>query len=340
MPNKKRFLKSLDINFISLVDKAANQKTVIFKSADSDNNSYQKTVDIVKVNNDQQEVIGIVYEPDVADTDGDYTSAEEIKKAEYQFMRNRNTNNVDQQHDEVADEGFVAESWIVQKNDARLPDATEGSWAVVIKVENKDTWDKVKSGEITGLSMGGMAIAEAIEKSEKQDQNFFEKITKLVKDGITSIKKDFNSQWNQDNLRRMAWALTDSISEILNDDEVGDKKAEIIKNVEQFKTAVESYNFDATASSTVSKNKQKDKYDMNEEEIKQIVKSAVAESIDDAIGTIRENIEKMKGEVNEKAGAIEERLTKVENSTPGSAQESATEVFKSDDSYKGPGWLS
>lgn len=339
MSEKKRFLKSINVNFISLVDKAANQKTIIFKSADISKNTYQRTVKINKVDDDQHEVIGIVYEPDVADSDGDYTTAEVIKQAEYQFMKNRNTNNVDQQHDYSADEGFVAESWIVQKNDSRLPDAKEGSWAVVIKVENTETWAKVKSGEITGLSMAGLAVVEEVEKSDK---SLLEKISKILKDGLANIKKDFNSQWNQDQLRRMSWALTDSISEIINDDTVTDKKTEIIKNVDQFKAAVEAYNFNETTPVTKIK---KEEPEMTKEEIANLVKSTVAETIksviDEAIGSVNENITKMKTEVNEKAGAIEKRLDVVEKATPGSVQiDGVDDVAKANKDYKGIGWLS
>lgn len=342
MPNKKRFLKNLDINFISLVDKAANQKVVIFKSADPSKNSYNKVVNIVKVDEDKREVTGVVYEPDVADSEGDFTTADEIKKAAYLFMKNRKTTNIDKQHDETPDEGFVAESWIVQKNDARLPDAKEGSWAVVIKVENDETWEGIKSGEITGLSMGGVAVAETIEKNENSE-SMFEKFIKTMKEGFANIKKDFNSQWNQDQLRRMTWALTDAISEILNDDDVDDKKAEILKNVDQFKTAVENYDFTQTEKSKVSKNQKKDGQDMTPEEITKLVEETVAKAVssklDDGFKNLNENINKMKTDFNEKAGKFEERLEVVEKASPGSAQD-GVEFFKSDESYNGPGWLS
>lgn len=342
MPDKKRFLKNLDINFISLVDKAANQKVVIYKSADPTKNTHQKTVSIVKVDEDKREVTGIVYEPDVADSDGDYTNADEIKKAAYLFMKNRKTTNIDKQHDENGDEGFVAESWIVQKDDARLPDAKEGSWAVLIKVENDETWEGVKSGEITGLSMGGVAVAEQVQKNDSSD-TFFEKLLKTMKDGFSSIKKDFNSQWNHDQLNRMTWALTDAIRDVLEDDEVEDKKAKILENLEQFKTAVESYDFNKTAKPKVSKTKNEENKEMTPEEITKLVEETVnktvSSKIDEGFNSINENIDKMKTDFNEKAGAFEERLEKVEKSTDGSVQDNVT-AFEKNKDYKGIGWLS
>jgi hypothetical protein len=56
----------------------------------------------------------------------------------------------------------------------------------------------------------------------------------------------------------MAWALSDAITEILNDSEITDKKGEILRNVDQFRIAVEGYSFSDDADVTVSKNKNKD----------------------------------------------------------------------------------
>src|SRR5690606_31643251 len=119
MPNKKkRFLKSVNVNFISLVDKGANQKTIIYKSANKPANedNYHKTIAIKKTDADKHEVYGIVYSPNEVDTEGDFTSAEVIKEMAYGFMKAGQTANVDKQHDYKPDDGFVAQSWIVQKN--------------------------------------------------------------------------------------------------------------------------------------------------------------------------------------------------------------------------------
>lgn len=189
---KKRFLKSVIVNFISLVDKGANQKKIIFKSADTAVDSYQKIIELKKVDNDQRLVYGIVYSPDEVDTEGDFTTAEVIKQMAYDFMKDRNTNNIDQQHDFNPDEGFVAESWILEKNDPRFPDEKEGSWAVAIKISNEDTWAKVKSGEITGLSMAGLAQVEDIAKDSKEKEG-----NGTLKSLIMELIKQFKTAINE-----------------------------------------------------------------------------------------------------------------------------------------------
>lgn len=382
MPEKKRFLKSVNVNFISLVDKAANQKTIIFKSADPSKNTYQKIVQLKKVDEDQHMVYGIVYSPNQPDTDGDFTTAEVIKQMAYDFMKNRNTTNIDKQHDFNADEGFVAESWLTKSGDPIFTLEPEGSWAVGIKVIKEDTWTKVKSGEITGLSMAGLAVVEEVQKSnlitldQEAQESFFNRLTKSIKETFTNLKKDFNSNFNNDVVRRMGWALTDAIGETLNDETIVDKKAAILANVEQFKAALEKVDFNIgktiNATTGLTKagkifnaknlqslkemksmietmisqmeeeetkiNKQKNgDTEMTPEEIQAIVKTAVEE----ALKPVSENIEKMKTEVNGKASAIEQRLEKVEKASPGSAQNIVVDGvgIQKDEKYTGVPWL-
>jgi hypothetical protein len=109
----------------------------------------------IKKDATKQIIKGIVYEPLVEDTHGDFMTAEEIEKSAYNFMRCMSLHNVDKQHDFNPNQGFVCESYIVQKND---PDGyPEGAWVVAIKVTDAETWEQVEKSEIAGLSMAGIA---------------------------------------------------------------------------------------------------------------------------------------------------------------------------------------
>jgi hypothetical protein len=252
MPKKKRFLKSVDVTFISLVDKGANQKTIIYKQANKPANApadnYQKTISIKKTDEEQHLVYGIVYSPDEVDTEGDFTNADVIKEMAHNFMKNLKITNVDKQHDFQADEGAVVESWLIKANDPTFPNDPEGSWAVAIKVVKEDTWTKIKSGEITGLSMAGIAKVEDYEETEsdslfaKMEKRFGDFLSSL-KNSVVNIAKDFNSNFNNEQIRQMTWALQDSIWEVIRDEDIKDKKAAILTNVEQFKTAIGKVEF-------------------------------------------------------------------------------------------------
>ncbi len=170
-----RKLKKIDVDFISLVDKGANRKKLIFKR--DGGGGIEKMLSINKIDEEQRIIFCIVYSPDEADTQGDFAPADVIKDAAYNFMKCARTNNVDKQHDFVPDEGYVAESWIVKENDPVFPNEPAGSWAVAIKVENEETWRMVKEGEITGVSLAGQA---AVEEIEKQEEALIEKVKNLI----------------------------------------------------------------------------------------------------------------------------------------------------------------
>lgn len=166
----KRKLKNISISFISLVNKGANLKSIIYKSDDNVEDSFSKLFQIRKLDDDQKIVYGIVYSPDEVDSQGDFASAEDIKKMSYQFMKEAKTNNVDKQHNFIPGEGFIAESWILQEGDPIFPDIAKGSWAVAVKIEKEDTWQKIKNNEITGLSMAGVAETESFKKNELREK--------------------------------------------------------------------------------------------------------------------------------------------------------------------------
>jgi len=165
LPEKKakRLLKDVEILFISLVDQAANKRTIVWKSKNEHSPTLEREIPIIKVDEEKHIVYGIVYAPEDVDTQGDMMTADEIEKMAYRFMKARRTTNVDEQHDYDPDEGYVAESWLIRAGDPLFPNEKEGAWAVGIKVENEETWEKVKKGEITGLSMGGYGKAIELE---------------------------------------------------------------------------------------------------------------------------------------------------------------------------------
>jgi len=245
----KREILDADITFISLVKAGANQKVVIWKATKQPGElTLNKTFKILKTDDEKQMVFGIVYSPGEVDTDGDFATAEAIEKMAYKFMKNGRTNNVDQQHDFVADEGFVAESWITKSGDPLFGDEPTGSWAVGIKIENAETWALIKSGEIKGLSMAG--TAEVVEKSsnfkvQSSKGTVMKAFENLVNFFKTKIQKDFNSDYAKEQLWALYYALTDSIWKVLDNMQYGtitkdEAKEQIFLQVEQFREKLQT----------------------------------------------------------------------------------------------------
>lgn len=102
-----------------------------------------------------------VYAPNRPDSGGDFMTAEEIKKAAYQFMKNMRLDQIDSQHNnELVEGAFIVESFIARKDD---PHFIEGAWVVGMHVDNDEMWEKIEKGEINGFSLEAIALGEDVE---------------------------------------------------------------------------------------------------------------------------------------------------------------------------------
>ena len=100
-----------------------------------------------------------------------YFSKETIKKIAEKFLKENKHNNTDVNHnDDVKTTNTLLESWIVEdpkmdksaKYGYSLP---EGAWMVSYKINDDETWNKIKDGSLKGFSIAGNFIEKAIKKS-------------------------------------------------------------------------------------------------------------------------------------------------------------------------------
>ncbi|HDR7363274.1 XkdF-like putative serine protease domain-containing protein [Bacillus toyonensis] len=185
-------LKNAEISYISLVTKGANgRQFAIMKSASAKQPNISKQVPILKTEEEKQLVTGVVYEPNVEDSHGDTMTAEEIEKAAYTFMDNYQ--HIDKQHDEIAGKGTVVENWIA-KSDMTVgeQEVQAGTWLMTVRVDDADTWEEIKKGEVTGFSMGGFGERVEIAKTDDfthEDKGLIRKMLDFVKGETHKIAK-------------------------------------------------------------------------------------------------------------------------------------------------------
>lgn len=186
------------IKYISLVPRGANQLPVIYKA---DNDGVNGTIDfslLLKASStfdEKGELYGVVYSPELRDSQGDIASAEVIKDMMYDASKNGVQ--IDIRHNEKAltkDQAFVAESFIIQKGDQRFegmknysgnPVDVTGGWGVVIKIDDPALRKEYREGKWNGLSMGGVAQVEA----DKSADTFIDALAK--KFGLNTNNGDF-----------------------------------------------------------------------------------------------------------------------------------------------------
>ena len=126
-------------------------------------------------------------------------SKESIEKMSQDFMKEYRQYEVKTDHDKIADEVCVVESWIktdLFKDKSVALGLNEtlpiGTWFAGMKVNNIETWDRIKSGELKGFSVESMISLEEFSKNdnnmiETNDEMFFDKIKSVFKEVLSSI---------------------------------------------------------------------------------------------------------------------------------------------------------
>ena len=128
---------------------------------------------------------------------------ESIEKMSQDFMKEYRQYEVKTDHNDVANEVCVVESWLVSdsykdKSNALGINVPEGTWMVAMKVNNIDTWKRIKSGELKGFSVESMISLEEFSKEENKnnihmnidEMSFWTKMKEVLKETFSSEKKE------------------------------------------------------------------------------------------------------------------------------------------------------
>lgn len=207
---QKRRIKKAKIRFISLCPRGANQLPTLYK----EDGSFEIET-LVKTNVELGEITSIVYAPEFRDSQGDIASAQVIKDMAYDFSKAGGK--IDIRHDgrDVGRErAFVAESFIVQKDDPRFSDMADykgnpvnltGAWATVIKLEDPALRSLYTEQGWQGVSMAGSAEVEI----ERQD-------TRSVADQLSDhYQQETDMALNDTDLEKIAGMISATLAEAL-----------------------------------------------------------------------------------------------------------------------------
>lgn len=125
---------------------------------------------------------------------------ESIVKMSQDFMKNYRQHEVNLQHEENVDEVYVCESWVVEdpyrdKANALGFNVPKNTWMIGMKVNNIDTWERVKSGELKGFSVESAIHLEEFNKIENNDtmevnDNFWTKLKNVLFEALGKEKEE------------------------------------------------------------------------------------------------------------------------------------------------------
>lgn len=211
------------IQFVSLVDKAANKRQFLLKKADDGKATFTTYGRIVKADADNHYVTGIVYEPMEEDSHGNFMTEEEITKAAYWFAKNGDK--VDLQHSfEPLDGATVVENWIAKADfDIDGEAIRKGTWLMTVEVADESVWEGIEKGDITGFSMGGLGnyseedveldnVSKGQETSEKK--GLLKQLAAAL--GVSVVEKGAMAELYEERSKgTLFWNAFNSLEEIL-----------------------------------------------------------------------------------------------------------------------------
>lgn len=238
------------ISFVSLVDKAANKKQFLITKSKDGNANFSTYGRILKADTNSHYVTGIVYEPMVEDTQGNYMTEEEITKAVYWFAKNGNQ--VDLQHCfNKCDGADVVESYVA-KCDMEIEGQPikKGTWLMTMEISDDDVWDSIQKGDITGFSMGGVGVysTEDVELPvEKQEapKGLFKKLAKAMGFDVVekgAMKENFKRRVKEDNFYSVWYALRSTLEGNFYNAETGNWEWGYNSDEETIRMALEDFN--------------------------------------------------------------------------------------------------
>lgn len=238
------------ISFVSLVDKAANKKQFLITKSENGSANFATFGRILKADADSHFVTGIVYEPMVEDSQGNYMTEDEITKAAYWFAKNGNQ--VDLQHCfQKCDGAAVVESYVT-KCDMEIEGETikKGTWLMTMEISDSDVWDSIQKGDITGFSMGGIGVysEEDVELPvEKQDEpkGLFRKLAKAMGFEVVekgAVKAKFVRRVKEDNFYSAWYALRETLEGYYYNETSGQWEWGYNADEETIREALEDFN--------------------------------------------------------------------------------------------------
>lgn len=121
-----------------------------------------KSGNILKMDLEERTMTSIVLEPDEIDAQGDIIDADQIKLTQRRFMGKYFSGQakIGVMHNDFKKpiqllDSYLAPVDFTMETPRGIEKIKKGSWIATVKINDDDTWNRVKSGEYTGFSIGG-----------------------------------------------------------------------------------------------------------------------------------------------------------------------------------------
>ena len=189
--------QELAIDAISLVTSPAIEQDFVFFGKEKNNLTF------AKVDEEKRMLVSPALIPNKnifrhdPNTDSDYYvyfSKETVRKAAELYLKHNNHHKATYQHQDRVSGVLTVESWIKEGDQDKSKlygyDLPNGTWFVKMKIENDDLWQKIKAGELKGLSIEGYFTDkfEAMQNKQPTDQEILSALNEIIKQNQTESK--------------------------------------------------------------------------------------------------------------------------------------------------------
>ena len=184
--------EALAIDAISLVSTPAIEQDLVYFGKEKHNLTF------AKVDEEKRMLVSPAlipnkqifrYDPNTDSEYYVYFSPETVRKASQLYLKHNNHHKATHEHNERVSGVLTVESWIIEDpkmDKSRLYgyDLPKGSWMVSMSIQNDDLWQKIKDGELRGLSIEGYFIDKMQKMSETQptDQEILEALNEIIRE--------------------------------------------------------------------------------------------------------------------------------------------------------------
>ena len=178
--------EELAIDAISLVSAPAIEQDFVYFGKEKNNLTF------AKVDDEKRMLVSPAlipnkqifrYDPNTDSEYYVYFSPDTVRKASELYLKHNNHHKATYEHQDRVSGVLTTESWIIddpKMDKSRLYgyDLPRGTWMVSMKINNDELWQKVKDGELKGLSIEGY-FADKMEKMSEREPTTHEILTAL-----------------------------------------------------------------------------------------------------------------------------------------------------------------
>ena len=186
--------QELAIDAISLVNSPAIEQDFVFFGKEKNNLTF------AKVDEEKRMLVSPAlipnkqifrYDPNTDSEYYVYFSPDTVRKASELYLKHNNHHKATYEHQDRVSGVLTVESWIKEGDNDKSKmfgyDLPNGTWFVKMKIENNDLWNKIKEGELKGLSIEGYFANKFEQMNKKQPTT--EQILSALNEIIQESKK-------------------------------------------------------------------------------------------------------------------------------------------------------